>query len=84
MYVEPEQSPWKTPNPRLCGFLKISAPAHSTGECEVILDKDTFTVVNDEGDRVSGGEHYKLYVGTSMPDKKSITLTGREPLVVTV
>ena len=84
VYVEPEQSPWKTPNPRLCGFLKISAPAHSTGECEVILDKDTFTVVNDEGDRVSGGEHYKLYVGTSMPDKKSITLTGREPLVVTV
>ena len=84
VYVEPEDSPWKTPNPRLCGFLKISAPAGKTCECEVILDKDTFKVVNDEGERVSGGDHYKLYVGTSMPDKKSITLTGKEPLVLNV
>jgi beta-glucosidase len=84
VYVEPEDSPWKTPNPRLCGFLKISAPAGKTCECEVILDEDTFKVVNDEGERVSGGDHYKLYVGTSMPDKKSITLTGKEPLVLTV
>ena len=82
VYVEPEDSPWKTPNPRLCGFLKISAPAGKTCECEVILDKDTFKVVNDEGERVSGGDHYKLYIGTSMPDKKSITLTGKEPLVL--
>ena len=78
IYVDPVDSPDRTPNPRLCGFRKINAPAGAKQECEIELDRETFRVVNEEGEYVSGGENYILYVGTSMPDPRSKELTGKE------
>ncbi|MBQ4176192.1 MAG: glycoside hydrolase family 3 C-terminal domain-containing protein [Lachnospiraceae bacterium] len=78
IYVDPVDSPDRTPNPRLCGFRKIYAPAGAKQECEIELDRETFRVVNEEGEYVSGGENYILYVGTSMPDPRSKELTGKE------
>ena len=80
VYVDPADSPYRTPNPRLCGFRKVTSPAGKTGECEIRLDEETFRVVDEEGRRVSGGEHFILYAGTSMPDEKSAELTGKEVL----
>ena len=78
IYVDPVDSPDRTPNPRLCGFRKINAPAGAKQECEIELDRETFRVVNEEGEYVSGGENYILYVGTSMPDPRSKELTGKD------
>ena len=78
IYVDPVDSPDRTPNPRLCGFRKIYAPAGAEQECEIELDRETFRVVNEEGEYVSGGENYILYVGTSMPDPRSKELTGKD------
>ncbi len=82
--VDPVESPYRTPNPRLCGFLKVDAPAGVRKTCEVRLDADTFLVVNDEGKRVGGGMSYHLFVGTSMPDERSRMLTGKEPVMLDV
>lgn len=44
------------------------------------LDKNSFTVVNEEGERLVDGSHYELYVGVSQPDARSIELTGMKPI----
>ncbi len=82
VYVDAADSPYRTPNPRLCGFLKVNAPAHCVEECVIRLDEDTLKVVDDEGERVSGGGRYVFYVSTSGPDARSRELTGKEPVKI--
>ena len=84
VYIDPVDSPYRTPNPRLCGFLKVDAPAGVRKTCEILLDADTFFVVNDDGERVGGGMSYRLFVGTSMPDERSRMLTGKAPVMLDI
>ena len=84
VYVDAVDSPYRTPNPRLCGFLKVNAPAHCVEECVIRLDEDTLKVVDDEGERVSGGGRYVFYVSTSGPDARSRELTGKEPVKIEI
>ena len=37
-------------------------------------------VVNDAGERISGGDAFDLYVGLSQPDDRSAELMGMSPL----
>ena len=80
VYVDCADSVYRTPNPRLCGFLKVYAEANQTKECRIRLDSDTFHVVNEKGELVSGGNRYVLYAGTCGPDERSFELTGRAPV----
>nr|MCR5161692.1 glycoside hydrolase family 3 protein [Lachnospiraceae bacterium] len=66
-------------NPRLCGFKRSHFGPREKKEVFINLDRLTYTVVNDSGERISGGEDYKLYVGCSQPDERSVQLTGRKP-----
>jgi beta-glucosidase len=84
VYVDAADSAYRTPNPRLCGFLRVDAPAHSGMECTVSLDADTFRVVNEKGETVPGGSRYLLYAGTHGPDARSRELTGRDPVKIEV
>ncbi len=79
VYVRAEDSPFATPNPRLCGFARVKAGKGAGGSARIPLDPAAFTVVNDDGERVSGESRYTLYVGTSQPDERSFRLTGRRP-----
>ena len=57
--------------------------ALKAGECRdvtVTLDESAFTVVNDAGERISGGDAFDLYVGLSQPDDRSAELMGMAPL----
>jgi beta-glucosidase len=82
VYVDAEESPFRTPNPRLCGFLKVDAPAGQRVQCKVRLDRDTFRVVNEKGEYVPGGGRYRFYVGTCAPGRRSFALTGKAPVEV--
>jgi beta-glucosidase len=82
VYVDAEESPFRTPNPRLCGFLKVDAPAGQRVQCKVRLDRDTFRVVNEKGEYVPGGGRYRFYVGTCAPGRRSFALTGKTPVEV--
>ena len=82
VYVDAEESPFRTPNPRLCGFLKVDASAGQRVECKVRLDRDTFRVVNEKGEYVPGGGRYRFYVGTCAPGRRSFALTGKTPVEV--
>ena len=84
VYVDAVDSEDRTPNPRLCGFLKVDAPGTEAAECTVSLDAETFRVVNQKGETVPGGKRFVLYVSTGGPDERSRELTGKEPVKVEV
>ena len=60
LYVKDLVSPFAPPNPSLCGFKRIYLDAGEEKTFEVAINKNAFTVVNDEGDRVPGSGNYEL------------------------
>ena len=48
------------------------------------VKKSSFQVVNDEGERILDSKNFKLFVGISQPDKRSVQLTGIQPLEATI
>ena len=84
VYVHSDESKDATLHPALCGFGRVTVKAGETAEITLKLDAHTFTVVNEKGERVSGGKQYTLYVGTSQPDERSVELTGTVPMRITV
>jgi beta-glucosidase len=82
VYVDPVDSPYRTPNPRLAGFCKIEVPAGGEGSCVVRLDPDLDKVVDEEGRLIPADGKILLYTGVSGPDRRSVELTGKEPLVL--
>ncbi|NYC92001.1 hypothetical protein B0I49_005651 [Clostridium beijerinckii] len=53
------------------------------GESKIVtikLNKKSFEVVNDDGERLLDSKKFKLFVGVSQPDKRSLELTSVAPL----
>ena len=82
VYVDCFESTDRPLHPRLCGFARTVVPADGEAEVVIRLDEETCTVVNSEGERISGGDHFRLYVGTSQPDERSFELTGKRPVIL--
>ena len=76
VYIKSE-SEFAPENPRLCAFKKVFFAESSSQEIELVLPDEAFTVVNDAGERVSGGAGFTLYAGFGQPDAKTAELTGR-------
>jgi len=72
------------PKYSLCGFKRVSIDAGENKNVELKLSKKAFTTVLENGERVLLKGKYKLYVGTSQPDERSVKLTGKKPLEVEV
>lgn len=83
-YVQSQESPWAPLHPSLEGFRRVAVKAGECVQVSVRLGDLAFTVVNAEGERVSGGEGYDLYVGLSQPDKRSVELMGAAPVKLSV
>lgn len=84
VYVRDTQSPWETPNPHLAGFARVNLLPGEEKQVAVRLDKNAFTVVNDEGDRIPGGKTYDIFCGFSQPDERSVELMGQAPVKMSV
>ena len=76
VYVRDLESPYEVKNYRLCGFKRVSLKAGESRKVSLTLDKNTFTLVNDEGARVGGSGRYRLWAGISQPDALSVSLTS--------
>lgn len=84
VYVRNHDSAYAVKNPSLGGFKRIHLEAGETASFQVEVSARAFTVVNEEGKRISeAGTNYTLYVGCSQPDAKSCELTGVKPVAVT-
>ena len=73
-----------TPFPKLCGFKRVAIPAGSEEEIEISICDSAFTVVNDEGEVISGGNEFTFYAGTCQPDPLSEKLSGTSCVSVSV
>ena len=73
-----------TPNSRLCGFVRISLAPGETRTVAVPVDKDAFTVINDEGERITDSDTFAVSVGFGQPDERTKALTGKECFEFTV
>ncbi len=80
VYVKNE-SPFAPLHPALCGFKRVHVPAGESVRVSVPLDRNAFTVVNDDGQRVDCARA-TLFVGGSQPDGRSLELTGKKCLEI--
>ena len=78
-YIRVHDSEYAVPNVSLCGFSRVYLKAGETKEIEMTISRNAFTVINDGGERISGGHNFTLYFGTSQPDDRSVLLTGKTP-----
>ena len=76
VYVRDLESLYEVESYRLCGFKRVSLKAGESRQVSLTLDKNTFTLVNDEGERVGGSGKYRLWAGISQPDALSVSLTN--------
>ncbi len=81
VYIRAMDSVHATPSPRLCGFIRVSVGAGKTVKVQVPVDKDSFTVVNDEGVRLVDGARFEVSAGFGQPDARTRELTGKEPVI---
>ena len=84
VYVSCPDSKDAPRNPRLAGFARVHLQPGGTKEAVVPLDEHIFTVINERGERISGGKRFVLYVGTSQPDSRSAALTGHHPAEIEI
>ena len=73
-----------TPNARLCGFKRVAVKAGETKTVAVPVDRDALTVINEAGEKVSGGSTYTVSVGFGQADARTEELTGKKAVVVKI
>ena len=64
------------PNPCLCGFGRVHLLPGKETSLSIDIDRKAFTSVDEEGNRELFSKTFKLFAGTSQPDKRSEELTG--------
>ena len=77
VYVKDTASPDEVRNFRLCAFRRLFLKAGENADVVLPLDKNTFTVVGEDGVRRAGSGQYTLWAGFSAPDALSEQLTGQ-------
>ena len=82
VYVDNLESEYAPRNPRLCGFARVTARVGELSRISIKLDPYTYTVINEQGQRVQEGRKFAFYVGCSQPDPVSCRLLGKSPLKI--
>ena len=69
-----------TPNAQLKAFTKIALQPGQEKRITLQLPAEAFALYDEQGKRSVAKGSYTVYVGGSQPDRRSIELTGRQPL----
>jgi len=84
VYVKDMDSVYEVKNSRLCGYQRVKLQPGEEKNISIFLPKEVFYVVNEQGERLLDGKHFRLSVGTSQPDKRSRELTGKDPVSIEI
>lgn len=80
VYGKALDTPLAPPNPSLMDFARTHFGPGEKKRLEFLLPAASFTVVDQEGERVFDGTGFRIFVGGSQPDDRSAELTGCRPL----
>jgi beta-glucosidase len=82
VYVKAERE--GTPNPQLKALRKVHLQPQEEMELSLHLPVEAFGLYDEDGVRRIYEGSYTIYLGTSQPDSRSIALTGKQPLKLSV
>ncbi len=82
VYVRVEGTPDETPNPRLCGFVRVPLGPGERRSVSVRIPAAAFETVAQDGARGVTGSAATLFVGFGQPDERTRELTGQECLTL--
>ena len=80
LYIRDMESPHEVLHCRLCGFRRVDLSSGDRSEIVFDMDEKTFTVVDDDGNRIPGSGRYRLWAGFCSPGERGAALT-EDPLV---
>ena len=84
VYIKDLESELAVPNYSLCGFRRLSLRAGEKQTVEMTVQNQAMCVVDEDGERRIDSKRFRLYVGTSQPDGRSLALTGKKPVEIPV
>ena len=73
-----------SPNYQLKALKKVFLEPGESAEVSCELDAESFGLYDEDGNKILNRGKYEIYVGTSQPDTRSIALTGKKPVCLTV
>ena len=79
-YIKDLESKYTVDNYSLASFKRVALNKGESKIVKMTINKKSFEVVNDEGERILDSKKFKLFVGISQPDSRSVQLTGITPL----
>lgn len=79
LYIKDMESPNAVKHHSLCGFERVKLLPGEEKESVVNVPARAFTAVREDGSRAVESSYFKIYVGTSQPDARSVELTGKKP-----
>lgn len=83
-YLKVLESEYTVKNHSLVAFKRIRLKKDESKEVIMKISKKSFEVVNYDGVRIMDSNKFKLYVGISQPDKRSVGLLNMSPLEVDI
>ncbi|WP_315069165.1 glycoside hydrolase family 3 C-terminal domain-containing protein [uncultured Clostridium sp.] len=79
-YIKDLESKYAVLNHSLAGFKRVSLKKGESKTVTMKLNRRVFEAVNDAGERILDSKKFKLFVGVSQPDKRSLELGSAAPL----
>ena len=79
-YLKDLESKFAVINHSLVGFKRVALRKGEIKTVSFELRRREFEAVNDEGERILDSKKFKLFVGVSQPDRRSVELCGLAPL----
>lgn len=84
IYMKGLESQYAVKNYSLCSFKRVSLEKGEKKKIELQISQRAFTIVNDKGERYIDSKKFILYVGMNQPDNRSVSLSGKKPIEITI
>ncbi len=84
IYVKNHDNAFAPPHPALFGFRKITLLAGEEKEYTIVVGKEAFEEVNEQGVRVFDSKSSDLFIGFHAPDTVSVRRSGKKPFMTTI
>lgn len=84
LYIKDLESEFAVKNHSLCAFERVSVKAGEKKTLKLSVRPEAMTVVDGKGSRFVDSSTFRLYVGISQPDARSVQLIHQKPLEIDI